>query len=174
MRAFLPSPVLELAEQRGRHAPSRLNQPVTQDRKAPCLPPSLHSSSALSSALVRGDREQLSGTCQIWTSSAMQRWSSRLRADLLAQKYGPPDEGRDDTISAIARPTLMVMPATSTQPHTVGTGPPLLKASPKEPVIPVRMLMMLQQAAHVSRPQLPKPGRSGYCPGQPVAQAPAA
>ena len=90
--------------------------------------------------------EQPAGACRIWTISAMQRCSSRLRADLLAQKYGPPDEGREDTISAMARPTDMVTLVTNTQPHTVGTGPPLLKASPKDPVIPVRMLMMLHQA----------------------------
>ena len=50
-----------------------------------------------------------------------------------AQKYGPPEEGRADTISAIAKPTNIVIMATSTHPQIADTGPPLEYAIPKEP-----------------------------------------
>lgn len=48
-----------------------------------------------------------------------------VRANLEAQKYGPPDVGMLLHISAIASPTDIVNTATITQPQTMTAGPPV-------------------------------------------------
>ena len=55
----------------------------------------------------------------------------------MQDKSAPPEEGRADTISAIAIPTKEVMKTTTTHPHTALTAPPLAQAIPRLPVIPV-------------------------------------
>jgi hypothetical protein len=46
----------------------------------------------------------------------------------LAQKYSPPAVGIAEAISPMASATRMQNPPTSSQPHVMATGPPLLKA----------------------------------------------
>jgi hypothetical protein len=51
------------------------------------------------------------------------------------QKYGPPEVGCALQISAMERPTSIVMQATTTQPHTITAGPPVVCGKPVHKVL---------------------------------------
>jgi hypothetical protein len=55
--------------------------------------------------------------------------------------------GKDEQISAMLSPTMKEKKQTSTQPHTMTTGPPLFFPVPNWVVMPVRMDMMEKDTA---------------------------